>query len=74
MRNNIPDIGLNLEKLKSLREANGLTLERVSKALKYKTVMGYFYVEQGTRGLSAVRAARLAFMYGVSMEQLFVYS
>jgi putative transcriptional regulator len=69
----LPEIKLDLDRLRALRSEHGYTMEEVGQALGYVNRVGYSYVEKGKNRLSAERVAKLAHMYGVPIESLFLY-
>lgn len=68
----IPDIKVDVAQLRSLRIQHGYTQAQVARALGYDSDVGYVYVEKGRIRLTAERAAKLAYLYGIPMERLFV--
>lgn len=62
---------VDLEKLKFLREKNGLSITEVSKYLGYKTPNGYLYLESGKCAIKAETLPLLAELFGVSINELY---
>ncbi|MGR5869543.1 helix-turn-helix domain-containing protein [Bacillus pacificus] len=61
---------LNTQRIKSLRQKNGYSLEYVSKALGLKFKRSYHNVEKGESGLSVEKLKKLSELYGVSISDL----
>ncbi|MGU7366740.1 helix-turn-helix domain-containing protein [Bacillus cereus] len=61
---------LNTQRIKSLRQKNGYSLEYVSKALGLKFKRSYYNVEKGESGLSVEKLKKLSELYGVSISDL----
>ncbi|MED2439355.1 helix-turn-helix transcriptional regulator, partial [Bacillus thuringiensis] len=55
---------LNTQRIKSLRQKNGYSLEYVSKALGLKFKRSYHNVEKGESGLSVEKLKKLSELYG----------
>lgn len=63
-------IKVDLKKLKALRQEARLTQAQLSKALGYKTALGYHYIETGRCRLRAEQLVILARVLGVEVESL----
>ncbi|MDZ5608449.1 helix-turn-helix transcriptional regulator [Bacillus pseudomycoides] len=61
---------INTQRLKSLREENGHSLEFVSKVLGLKYKRSYHNVEKGESGLSIEKLKKLSEFYGVPIDEL----
>ncbi|MDM5267566.1 helix-turn-helix domain-containing protein [Bacillus wiedmannii] len=61
---------LNTQRIKSLRQENGHSLEFVSKALGLRYKRSYHNVEKGDSGLSVEKLKKLSELYGVSINDL----
>lgn len=61
---------LNTQRIKSLRQENGHSLEFVSKALGLRYKRSYHNVEKGETGLSVEKLKKLSELYGVSINDL----
>lgn len=61
---------LNTQRIKSLRQENGHSLEFVSKALGLRYKRSYHNVEKGESGLSVDKLKKLSELYGVSINDL----
>lgn len=61
---------LNRQRIKSLRQENGHSLEFVSKALGLRYKRSYHNVEKGESGLSVEKLKKLSELYGVSINDL----
>ncbi|HFF3739430.1 TPA: helix-turn-helix domain-containing protein [Bacillus cereus] len=61
---------LNTQRIKSLRQKNGYSLEYVSKALGLKFKRSYHNVEKGESGLSVEKLKKLSELYDVSISDL----
>lgn len=63
--------GVDLQRLRRLRKARGLTQLDVALALGYKSDVGYHYLETGKCVITADHLARLAELLEVRIEDLF---
>ncbi|WP_422118061.1 helix-turn-helix domain-containing protein [Bacillus thuringiensis] len=61
---------LNTQRIKSLRQEKGHSLEFVSKALGLRYKRSYHNVEKGDSGLSVEKLKKLSELYGVSINDL----
>ncbi|HFJ9455955.1 TPA: helix-turn-helix domain-containing protein [Bacillus cereus] len=61
---------LNIQRIKSLRQEKGHSLEFVSKALGLRYKRSYHNVEKGDSGLSVEKLKKLSELYGVSINDL----
>jgi transcriptional regulator with XRE-family HTH domain len=62
---------VDLQKITFIRKNAGLTHEKVSKMLGYKSTNGYYYLENGRSKFSAEMLAEFADLFGVTIESLF---
>lgn len=63
---------VDLRKLKRLRKQHNLSIKDVSQALGYKSANAYHCLESGRIKMKAEHLKKLATMFGVSLENLFV--
>lgn len=63
---------VDLPKLKRLRKQHNLSIADVSQALGYKSGNAYFALESGRTRMKAEHLKKLANMFGVSVESLYV--
>lgn len=57
---------IDLEKIKRLRKAKGISLEDMASALGYKSPTGYYYLEIGRCAIDANHLPIIAQMVGIS--------
>lgn len=62
---------INLQKIRELRKKKGLTQTEISKALGYKSVQGYHYIEKGRSSIKADQLIIIASLLGVTVEDLY---
>ncbi|UOQ43388.1 helix-turn-helix domain-containing protein [Halobacillus salinarum] len=65
------DQKVDLEKIKTIRKKNGISLERMSNLLGYSSPNGYFYLESGKSKFPAEKLAIVSTVLGVPIENLF---
>ncbi|OQR57858.1 helix-turn-helix domain-containing protein [Bacillus sp. CDB3] len=61
---------INTQRIKSLRQENGHSLEFVSNVLGLKYKRSYHNVEKGNSGLSVEKLKKLSELYDVSIDEL----
>lgn len=59
-------------RLRELRESRGITQTYISKKLGFSTVSAYNLIESGQRGLQVDKAKKIAEIFNVKMEDLFL--
>lgn len=62
---------VDLEKIKVLRKNAGLSLEEMAVQLGYESANGYYYLEIGRGKFPAETLAKVAQIFGVTIEELF---
>lgn len=62
---------INLRKIRELRKKKGLTQMEISKALGYKGVQGYHYIEKGRSSIKADQLIVIASLLDVNVEDLY---
>ncbi|MBT2680018.1 helix-turn-helix transcriptional regulator [Bacillus sp. ISL-35] len=62
---------VNLEKIKRLRKAKGLSFNQMAEKLGYESQNGYYYLETGRNKFSAEALAMVATIFNVPIEDLF---
>jgi len=65
-----PQVVINVDELKRLREENNYSISDLADELGYKTPTGYWLIEQDQRKVSIDTLYRLAKLYDCSMENL----
>lgn len=63
---------VDLEKIKVLRKNAGLSLEEMAVQLGYESANGYYYLEIGRGKFPAETLAKVAQIFGVTIEELFL--
>ena len=64
-------VKVNLERMKHLRKAKGLTQLEMARLLGYKTNLGYFYLENGRCQIKANHLPLIAAALEVDISTLF---
>lgn len=64
---------MSLEKLKEARESNGLTFQQVADQVGL-TKQGYWMIENGKRGLSYPMAVKIADVFDMKPDDIFLDS
>lgn len=62
---------INLDKLKELRQAKGITQKEMALKLGYKGKSGYCQLENGTVRMPLTQAKKIAEILNINMEELF---
>ncbi|MEC1716661.1 helix-turn-helix domain-containing protein [Schinkia azotoformans] len=62
---------VDIDKIKSLRISNGLSIEKMSTLLGYESPNGYYYLETGRNNFSAEKLAMVAGIFGLKIDELF---
>jgi putative transcriptional regulator len=62
---------MRFEKLRTIREAKGLTQEQMAKALGYKDRSGYWYLENGRISITIDKAKKISEILGINIDEIF---
>jgi len=62
---------IDIKHIKEAREAKGISISEMSKALGYESYVAYYRKEQGTRKFSTSDVVKISRVLGLELDEIF---